>query len=222
MLDHHLQRAIVYHLALEDNLRFSELKPDEIENKLFTYHLKKVVSAGYVLKNVDGRYSLTADGRRLGIRVLGNFQTLADRAHSVIFLVIRRKYDGAWMLSTRKIQPMIGRVGFMHCTPNANESICDTAQKLCKERTGLECEFSALGGGYFRIFRGDELESFTHFTMLVCEDAVGELVQGNEYAQYEWHTEPDFTNATMLPNMQSLVERYQAGVPFVHEETLKL
>lgn len=222
MLDHHLQRAIVYHLALEDNLRFSELKPAEIENKLFTYHLKKVLSAGYVHKNDDGRYSLTAEGRRLGIRVLGNFQTLADRAHSVIFLAIRRKSDGAWMLSTRKIQPMIGRTGFMHCTPNAHESVCETARSICKERTGLDCEFTALGGGYFRIFKGDELESFTHFSLLVSEDAAGELIQGNEYAEYGWHMEPDFTDPSMLPNMQSLVKRYTTGKPFIHEETLNL
>ena len=46
MLDHHIQRQIVYQLAFVDSLRFGELKPDDLDNKLFTYHLKKVVSAG--------------------------------------------------------------------------------------------------------------------------------------------------------------------------------
>ena len=222
MLDHHLQRAVVYHLAQDDNLRFSELKPAEIESKLFTYHLKKVVSAGYVIKNEDGRYSLTAEGRRLGIRVLSDFQTLADRAHSVLFLVIRRKSDGAWLLYRRKIQPLVNRVGFMHCTPNAGESIFETATNICKERTGLTCEFSALGNGYFRMLSGDTLESFTHFTLLVCEDAVGDLIQGNEYAEYYWQAEPDFTDSAMLPNMQALVEKYQVGEQFFLEQTLQV
>ncbi len=222
MLDHHLQRAIVYHLALEDNLRFSELKPAEIESKLFTYHLKKVVSAGYVTKNEDGRYSLTAEGRRLGIRVLSDFQTLADRAHSVLFLVIRRKSDSAWLLYRRKIQPLVGRVGFMHCTPNASESIFETATKLCKERTGLICEFSALGNGYFRMLSGDTLESFTHFTLLMCDDAAGDLIQGNEYSEYYWQTEPDFTDSVMLPNMQALVEKYSIGEQFFLEQSLQV
>ena len=222
MLDHHLQRGIVYRLALEDNLRFGELQPDTIDNKLFTYHLKKVVSAGYVEKNGDGRYSLTADGRRLGIRVLSNFQTLADRAHSVIFLVIRRKADGAWLLYKRKIQPLVNRVGFMHCTPNSEESILQTASKLCRERTGITAEFTPLGNGYFRMFDGEELESFTHFTLLVCEDASGELQQGNEYSEYFWVTQPDFADPAMLPNMQSLVARYQANEQFFLEETLQI
>lgn len=222
MLDHHLQRGIVYRLALEDNLRFSEIKPETIENKLFTYHLKKVVSAGYVSKNDDGRYSLTAEGRRLGIRVLSDFQTLADRAHSVLFLVIRRKSDNAWLLYRRKIQPLVNRVGFMHVTPSPDESVIETASKLCKERTGLSCEFKPLGNGYFRMFSGEELESFTHFTMLVCEEAVGELKQGNEYSEYFWEDAPDFSDSSMLPNMLSLVEKYEAGEQFFLEETLQI
>lgn len=222
MLDHHLQRGIVYRLALEDNLRFSELKPETIENKLFTYHLKKVVSAGYVSKKEDGRYSLTAEGRRLGIRVLSDFQTLADRAHSVVFLVIRRKSDSAWMLYRRKIQPLVNRVGFMHVTPSPDESVLETASKLCAERTGLSCDFKPLGNGYFRMFSDDELESFTHFTMLVCEDAVGELKQGNEYSEYFWEDTPDFSDSAMLPNMKSLVTKYEAGESFFLEETLQI
>ncbi|MBP9738165.1 hypothetical protein KBD20_00580 [Candidatus Saccharibacteria bacterium] len=222
MLDHHIQRAVVYHLALEDNLRFSELKPAEIESKLFTYHLKKVVSAGYVTKNEDGRYSLTAEGRRLGIRVLSDFQTLSNRAHSVLFLVIRRKADGAWLLYRRKIQPLVNRVGFMHCTPNSQEPVLETANKLCKERTGLSCEFSALGNGYFRMLSGETLESFTHFTLLVCENAIGDLIQGNEYSEYYWQTEPDFTDSVMLPNMQALVEKYLAGEQFFLDQTVQV
>lgn len=223
MLDHHLQRGIVYRLALEDSLRFSDLKPDTVENKLFTYHLKKVLAAGYVSKSEDGLYHLTAEGRRLGIRVLSDPQRLADRAHSVLFLVIRRKVDRAWLLYKRKTQPLIDKVGFMHATPSATESVADTAAKLCKERTGLSCRFTALGGGYFRTMRGDELESFTHFTLLVCEDAVGELQQGNEeYAEYFWQAEPDFSSAQMLPNMPALVEAYQTGVPFFIEQNFQL
>lgn len=223
MLDHHLQRGIVYRLALEDNLRFSELKPADIENKLFTYHLKKVLAAGYVNKSNDGLYHLTAEGRRLGIRVLSDPQTLADRAHSVLFLVIRRKSDGAWLLYQRKNQPLIGKVGFMHATPSADGATAATAATLCKERTGLSCEFKTLGGGYFRTFRGDELESFTHYTLLTADDAEGDLKQGNpDYAEYFWEVEPNFEASEMLPNMPTLIEAYQAGKPFFLEKSFQL
>ena len=164
MLDHHIQRSIVYKLALSPALRFSELKPGDIESKLFTYHLKKVVSANLVEKTAEGSYQLTPEGRRLGVHVLENTEALVDRAYSVLFLVIRRKSDGAWLLYKRLTHPLLGKIGFMHTTPNSEENSVITAEKECKEKTGLDCKFSALGSGFFRIYEQSKLESFTNFT----------------------------------------------------------
>lgn len=222
MLDHHLQRSIVYRLALSHELHFSELKPDLIENKLFTYHLHKVEKAGYVKKDSNGLYTLTPEGRRLGIRVLQSQQALIDQPESVLFLVIRRKSDGAHLLYKRKVHPLIDRVGFMHITPNATEDTTATAQKACKEITGLDCKFSVLGGGYFRVYEGENLESFTHFTLLVCESAQGELVQNDEYADYYWEDKPDFADPSMLPDMPTLADLYGAGELFFVEKTLHI
>lgn len=222
MLDHHLQRGIVYRLALSHELKFSELKPDVIDNKLFTYHLHKVVKAGFVAKNADGLYSLTPEGRRLGIRVFESQQAFIDQPESVLFLVVRRKSDNAWLLYKRKSHPLIDRVGFMHCTPNALEDTTKTAQKECQEKTGLHCTFSVMGGGYFRVYKNDDLESFTHFSLLVCEDATGELKVDDEYAEYFWQQDPAFAHESMLPNMSALAELYQAGELFFVEKTLKI
>lgn len=222
MLEHHLQRSIVYRLALSHELHFSELKPDVIDNKLFTYHLHKVEKAGYVTKNTEGLYALTPEGRRLGIRVLQNQQALIDQPESVLFLVVRRKSDGAWLFYKRKSHPLIDRVGFMHCTPNATEDTLTTAQKECMEKTGLSCEFTVRGSGYFRVFRDKELESFTNFTMLVCETAEGDLVQNDEHADYYWEQAPDFTNKAMLPNMSTLADLYRTGELFFVEKTLHI
>lgn len=218
MLDHHIQRSIVYRLALTPSLTFSELKPDTLENKLFTYHLKKVVAAGLIEKNTDGRYALTSQGRLLGVHVLENTEALVDRAYSVLFLVIRRKADGAWLLYRRGSHPLYGKVGFMHAVPNADESVLQTAAKVCKERTGLKAQFSALGGGFFRVFEDETLESFTNFTLLVCDDATGELVSDDELAEYFWQKNPDFSAEDMLPNMAVLAELYTTGRSFFVEK----
>lgn len=222
MLEHHLQRAIVYRLAFEEGLRFSELKPDTIENKLFTYHLKKVLDAGYVSKDEDGVYRLTPDGRRLGVHVLETQNMLPNIADSVLFLVVRRKLDGAWLMYRRNTHPLKGLAGFMHGRPNAQEESTSTAAKICQEKTGLTGQFKALGGGYFRMYEGDNLESFTHFTLLVCEDAVGQLQEHDNTAEYFWEGDPDFSADNILPNMPVLVELYQAGKPFFIEKTFSL
>lgn len=210
MLDHHIQRAIVYKLALSSALRFSELQPAELENKLFTYHLKKVVAAGYVEKDQHGLYQLTPEGRRLGVHVLDNTQALIDRAYSVLFLAVRRADDGAWLLYRRKNHPLIHKVGFMHATPTAHETVLETAQKALQEKTGLTAVFKPCASGYFRVYADSELESFTHFTLLLAQDATGELSQSDALADYFWVSEIYDIQDDLLPNMRHLIEACSA------------
>lgn len=222
MLDHHLQRSIVYRLAFEPSLRFSELKPNHIENKLFTYHLKKVVATGFVSKHEDGTYALTPEGRRLGIRVFDKQNEPLSRADSVLFLVVRRKVDNAWLLYRRSTHPLINRVGFMHCSPEPTADCTEVARAACRGKTGLECEFRVLGGGYFRVYEGENLESFTHFTLLICEDAKGDLTEHDKFAEYYWSVDPDFSDPEMIPNMPVLADLYLANKQFFIEKTLKI
>lgn len=113
MLDHHIQRTIVYTLAFAESMRFGELKPDELDNKLFNYHLKKVIAAGYVAKNDEGLYTLTSEGKRVGKGALKKQSRLIDRAYSILLLCVRRESDGAWLLVRRRTQPLLGLKGFM-------------------------------------------------------------------------------------------------------------
>lgn len=223
MLDHHIQRAIIYRLALAPSLRFSELQPDDIENKLFTYHLKKVVAAGLVAKNDTGEYALTAEGRRLGLRALDKQADLLNEPDSVLFLVVRRASDAAWLLYRRRVHPLRGGVGFMHAKPSPTKPSEHVAAATLLEQTGLHGTFRSLGGGMFRVLASDgELESFTHFVLLACEDATGELRAADQLADYFWEPAPDFAAVDMLPNMTALVELYRAGQPFYIEQTLQM
>lgn len=222
MLDHHIQRSIVYRLAFSDGLRFSELKPDVVDNKLFTYHLKKVMSAGLVDKDDSGLYRLTPEGRRLGIRVVEAGLHMAEHAEAVLFLVVRRADDGAWLLYRRRTHPLRARVGFMHAIPEADKSVEDTAMSTLHQQTGLVGRFTALGGGVFRVYEEESLESFTSFSLLYCEDARGELLNHDQYAEYVWEDEPNFSAADMLPNMQALVEAYRAKQPFYLDKTIRI
>ncbi len=204
MLDHHIQKNIVYTLAFADTMRFSELKPDELENKAFDYHLKKTIRAGLVVKNDDGSYSLTNEGKRVGKGAFKKQSRMIDRAYSVLLLAVRRREDGAWLLVRRKSQPLLGTIGFLHAQPTATEDVVQTAADVCREQTGLSGTFVVHGHGYFRIFRGGMLESFTHVTLLRCTEIQGALHQNSELAEYYWDTDPDWQAPDMLPNMQTL------------------
>jgi len=222
MLDHHIQRTIVYQLAFADSLRFSELKPDDIDSKLFTYHLKKVVAAGFVAKTDDGEYTLTPEGRRVGKGALKKQSRMIDRAYSILLLAIQRQEDGAWLLYRRQTHPLLGLTGFMQAQPVADQDVAVTAKQECLAKTGLEGDFTVHGHGYFRVYRGDALESFIHFTLLKCTDIQGEVRQNNGVAEYYWDAAPDFAAADMLPNMQILHKMCAAPAGTFAEETFQL
>lgn len=220
MLDHYIQRDIVYRLSFADSLRFSELKPDDIENKLFSYHLKKALLSGLIEKLDDGSYRLTKAGRRTSTGVKDKTQELVtERPYSVLFLVIRRKADGAWLIYTRPIHPMRGYKGFMHCNPSRLVDSTLAAHEQCKLKTGLNGKFKALGGGYFRIFDSDGLESFTHFSLLYCDDIEGELSGNKDYA---WVKNPDFNDKGYFPSTPTLFKAYSEKQPFYIEQSFEI
>jgi len=221
MLDHHIQKSIVYDLAFAESLRFSDLKPDELENKAFTYHLKKVISAGLVEKLPSVAYTLKSKGRRVGKGAMKKDSRLLDRAYSILLLAIR-SMDGSWLLYKRQTQPLLGLTGFMQAQPVAETDARDTAKKTCFEQTGIETEFTVQGHGYFRVYRQQNLESFIHFTLLMAEIDQPTLPETAESAGYFFERTPNFERPDMLPNMRILHKMCEAQPGTFVEATFEL
>lgn len=221
MLDHYIQKNIVYNLALTPSMRFSDLKPDDIENKLFDYHLKKVIATGLVIKNQGGEYELTPTGRRVGKDALKKTDHLINRVYSVLFIAIRRQSDGAWLMCRRKAHPLLGKVGFMHAVPDLNNTAPESAAIAALEKTGLQATFNVRGSGYLRVYEGENMESFTHFTLLESRDAVGELRQLDELAEYYWQEQIDSSDPELLPSIPYFVDALEKPGLFYFEKSLK-
>jgi hypothetical protein len=211
-VSHHLQKRIILALATTDELSFTLLRPDGVENKLFDYHLKKTISSGYVIKNSNGGYELTQSGKKLGIHVAEKINTITSdkttqttSAYSVLFLVVYDAHKG-WLLYTRRNHPVRGLTGFMHVVPRSDESIFETASKHLTDKTGITASFVMKGSGYSRIFtKSGLLESFTNYTLLYADASLGDLKANDAYADYFWAKNPDWASKNMLPNMPSLV-----------------
>lgn len=62
-IDHHLQAKVLSHLVSNGESSFSALKPDDVENSLFMYHVRKLITRGIIAKT-DSGYILSPDGAR--------------------------------------------------------------------------------------------------------------------------------------------------------------
>ena len=59
MQEHHLQRDILYKLVTNDALKFSELRPKNVDSNVITYHLQQLIKQKLIVKNDNGLYELT-------------------------------------------------------------------------------------------------------------------------------------------------------------------
>lgn len=212
MITHHLQKQILYHLVTTECAHFSELKPADVESNVFTYHLHQLIKQKYVLKQDDGSYCLTPDGKAAGINIKLTAREALRQAHSVLFMAL--KTDDGWLLRKRLAHPMFGKVGFVHGEPLATEPVTVTAQKIFENRTGLTADFKVVGGGYVRLLDGESLESFTHFTLLFADSASGEFrerAEDHPNGQNFWLETIDAANTDLIPGMAELCAELQKG-----------
>jgi hypothetical protein len=204
---HHIQKKIIYALTRKETARFAELRPKNLDSNIFTYHLKQLIAAKLIAKTASGNYKLTQNGKLTGINIKLDAKDELAQAHSVVFLAAQNA-SGEWLLRERLVHPAYGKVGFLHCEPNANESVIDTAEKSFKERTGLDAKFEVRGGGYISLFREEELESFTAFTMLYAKNVSGAPKSPGDSGKNFWHS-GDLKDPDLFPNMSELLNLLQ-------------
>jgi len=217
MQDHHIQKDILYKLITSDGARFSELRPKNVDSNVITYHLKQLMAQKLITKADDGRYTLTELGKVKGINITLSKKELLEQAHSIILMVLR---DGdKWLLRKRKAQPMYDKIGFVHSEPIASTPVIETAKNEFLCRTGLTADFSPRGFGYIRLMRGDNLESFVHFTLLEAKTYSGKLQEHARNGENLWIENPDFQSSEMIPSMQSFVNQLDSPGIFYLDET---
>jgi hypothetical protein len=220
MLDHHLQKQMLYTLVTSESARFADIRPKTVDSNVATYHLRQLVKQGFVEKRANGRYYLTPEGKIAGTTItLGRKESLSQ-AHSVFFLALQND-KGAWLLRKRLAQPMYGKSGFVHGEPIAMEPIAETAQKILKEKTGLSATFSPRGSGYVTLLEGKAHQSFIHFTLLVGNDIKGKLIERVGNGENYWY-DGDFSEDFLIPSMKPLIDKLGSPEQFFTELTYQI
>lgn len=153
---HHLQRKILHRLYEKENGKFSDLKPEIIENNVFDYHLKQLIAQKLVIKNQDGFYELSPGGLGYVDRLSGEYdqEFLQAKIITIIELLLP---DGRELLYRRKHQPYLGMVGLLSGKVYLNEDIKEAASRELKEKSGLsQVKLVHRADAYISIFKENE------------------------------------------------------------------
>jgi ADP-ribose pyrophosphatase YjhB (NUDIX family) len=171
---HKLQQHILHQLIRHPDRRYADLKPTNTEGNLFMYHLRKVMSAGWVTKRSDGQYILTPEGQRYVDGL--SLKTLAPRIQPrIVTLIACQNKDGEWLFLRRKRQPLLGTVGFPYGKIHLGETVAEAAARELAEKTGLVAQLQHRGDGYITICEQGEPVSQIMFHLFYGRQAAGEL-----------------------------------------------
>lgn len=205
---HHIQKAILNNLATVESLRYSELKPDELDGNVFGYHLKQLIADKYVAKTDDGDYSLTLLGRNY---IVHRYEDPLAQAHTIFLIVIRR--GDSWLMRRRLVQPLLGMSGFVHGEPQAGTRTIETARERLKDKTGLDVDLQIYSGGLITIRKNNQIESYSHAIILsgtTTDDvSIGSDATGEQF----WSTIQDVEahQDEFLPSCLAIMQRIEAG-----------
>ncbi len=213
----------------EEGLRYSQAYPgEEVEDDLYNYHLKFLITKGLVEKK-ENKYILTPDGRKevQKINAVGQEEDFYFRV-TVLMWVINKK--GQLLLQKRTRYPLLGDINTPSGKVRPGEKFEEAAQRKLEEETGLYAKFKFVGG--FRSIRVNpqgKIWEDTIYQICVAKNPKGELKERTEFGEFFWSTfehylEVQKTNKSGGKVQEEIIKRIRDGnsEPFYLEEKIVL
>lgn len=201
---HHIQKGIIDVLAGIDPAKYSDLKPTSMDGNQFTYHLKQLLVEKFVQKNEDSTYSLTQKGRSY---LVTRFENPDEMAHTIFLVVIR--HSNKLLLRERKIQPLLGYVGFVHGEPVAGQSLGDAVYERIHAKTGISLDaYTVHGGGLIRMIKDGQTQSFSHAIIVECSfDSEDIPILEDQTGKNYWLHEDELSSLNkLIPSTNAILD----------------
>jgi 8-oxo-dGTP pyrophosphatase MutT (NUDIX family) len=183
MPHHPIQRAILETLRLTSgSLRYRDMRPADIENDLYNYHLQYLTRQGLIDKRA-GKYRLNETGKKHLIELNPYHESNRFKMASLCLAL----KDGQALYQQRIRQPFAGQFGLIGGGIQRGETAVAAAKRRLFEEAGLHTGFTLLG--LLRKMRFDsEGQLYTDILFHVCvaHDPSGELVAKNEFGRQLW------------------------------------
>jgi ADP-ribose pyrophosphatase YjhB (NUDIX family) len=191
MTTHHLQQEILRQLIISPaGKRYSEIKPTDVENDLYNYHLQQLVKQQLIIKS-DSSYMLTSAGKKyiLDTKPLDILMGQADTFKlAAICLVLDLTNEIPHVLvQKRQLSPFAGNQELPGGSIYKGEAVTEAATRRLHQETGLSATFSLFG--IIRKMRYDTksvLYSDILYHICLATQSAGTLITENEFGSKQW------------------------------------
>lgn len=141
---HKVEISILYSLRHTDAARFTTLmRPTGLISDTFKFHLKKVITLGYVEKRPTGDYHLTAKGREFANNLDDSKLGIQKQPKLSVLLIVAKQTESGkeFLVQKRLRRPFLGFWGCISGPVQWGEEAEETARRELKKQTGLEGSF---------------------------------------------------------------------------------
>ncbi|MDQ6985066.1 MAG: NUDIX domain-containing protein [Candidatus Dojkabacteria bacterium] len=187
---HYIQIAILNKLLYKDNATYTNLRPfDDLENNLFNFHLKKLISLGYVKKE-DKSYALTNKGKESASIIDNDSKKIQRQGKILVAFCCVRENDGRKqvLLYKRLKHPFYNNQGFPSGKVKFGETINESVIRELKEETNLvitkKAELFLIKHVVVKNLSGEIIDD-KYFYNFKIENPKGDL-QSNEEGEFKW------------------------------------
>lgn len=214
IVQHHIQKHIVSILMHQRYARFRDMRPPNTDTNLYSYHLKLLQKAGYVIKTDQG-YTLGAKGILYVDRVSTQTVTIRQQPKIITMLVVQNS-NGDVLLFRKIRQPFIDQWNLPHGKLHINDaSIEAAAQREIAEKLGLsEQTVEHAGDCYIRMTDTDGvvvMSTLVHVFRFETDDVV-------ETDRLQWARPHKLSQYDLAPAVEQIVARTFFRDPYFFEE----
>lgn len=191
---HEFQISILRELLFKPSARFRDLKKVDITNDHFTFHLKRLVTDGLVIKQ-KGLYSLTDEGKEFANRMDTEALQIERQAKLAVAIHAIRYKNGVkeYLIHQRLKEPFYGWYGSHSGKIRWGENPLNTAKREFLEETGLTGEFKLKAVVHYHHFHKDgRLLEDKYFWVFRVYKAKGKLRQKVPEGKNIWMNEKTF------------------------------
>jgi len=214
LIDHHIQKYIMQILINTEYARYSAMRPEKTDSNLYSYHLKRLISSGYIEKS-GNLYTLSTKGLRY-VEYASSTSMKVRPQPKITTAALLKDCTGRILLTKRHRQPYIGYYGLplgkIHT--DRDISIKDSASRELYEKTGVSCEnLSHVGDTYLRIYINEILVSdiLVHVFSAVCDRDLE--INGTSL----WASRDDWGNIKLVPGAREIIESAESSKGFFKE-----
>lgn len=190
MITHDLQLHILRQLAQRtEGARYTDLRPDEVENDRYNYHLQYLVRSGLVEKQ-DDSYRLSSSGKQHIIEVqpldLTGYRVEKFKV-AALAVVCRETVSGKQILyQKRASQPFAGNYEMVGGSIKKGESATSAAARRLREEADLVAEFRPVGTlRKIRYNSNVQIYGDIFFQVCLAYEAVGEP-KSSRFGEHFW------------------------------------